>query len=128
MTASPAISSSSAIASHNRPTAGESSLGSSTCSDRSRHGRSTSSASSSANSRSLNEPADSATSRAVPIKNATAKLSSDGPRVTPQQRFAFNPLPHPHGSLRPVFAIRASSRLNRSEPARITRRTSGRVH
>jgi hypothetical protein len=57
ITESPANSSSSAIASHNRPNAGESSFGSSTCNDRSRHGRSTNSPSSPANSRSLNAPA-----------------------------------------------------------------------
>jgi hypothetical protein len=127
-TASPASSSSSAIASHNRPRVGESSLGSSTCNDRSRHGRSTSSPSSLANSRSLNAPADPATARAAVRKNPTAKLSSDGPRAFPQQRLTFRPLPHEHNSLRPTFAIGASSRQHRSEPVVLPQRTSGRVH
>ena len=115
-TASPASSSSSAIASHNRPNAGESNFGSSTCNDKSRHGRSTNSASNIANSRSLNAPAEPATPRAAPRKNASAKLSCDGPRATPQQRLTFRPLPHEHNALRPIFAIAASSRQHRSEP------------
>jgi DDE superfamily endonuclease len=128
ITASPASSSSSAIASHSRPNAGESNFGSSTCNDRSTHGRSTNSANSRANSDSLNPPASPATSRALDRKNANAKLSCDGPRATPQHRLTFNPLPHPHNSLRPIFAIGASSRQHRPEPALITRQTYGRLH
>jgi hypothetical protein len=63
------------------PHAGESNFGSSTCNDRSRHGRSTSSASNIANSRSLNAPTGPATSRAALRKNPSAKLSSDGPHA-----------------------------------------------
>jgi hypothetical protein len=38
------------------------------------------------------------------------------PRATPQQRLIFRPLPHEHSSLRPIFAIAASSRQHRSDP------------
>jgi hypothetical protein len=68
------------------------------------------------------------TSRAALRKNATAKLSSDGPCAIPQHRLAFKPLAHEHNSLRPMLAIAAPSGQHRSEPAPITRRTNGRLY
>ena len=57
------------------------------------------------------------------------RLSSDGPRATPQQPAEpFRPLPHEHSALRPILAIAASSRQHRSEPAPATRRTYGRLY
>jgi hypothetical protein len=40
--------------------------------------------------------------------NASAWLSSDGPRDTPQHRFTLRPLPQEHNALRPIFAIGTS--------------------
>ena len=138
---SAASGSSAAKASQRRSSAGERSFGKSACRERSSSGSSSQPTSwsrrSTAASPTTRRQADPgpaaqrgahAASLDAWVRKARARLSSDGPPWTPQQRFALRPEPQGQGALRPTFATdRILARAPVGSRA-VTRRTYGRLY
>ena len=125
---SAASGSSAAKATQRRSSAGERSFGKSACRERSSSGSSTSPSRNSSSSPSETLRSAHAASLDAWVRKARARLSSDGPPWTPQQRFALRPEPQGQGALRPTFA---TDRILARPPVgsrAVTRRTYGQLY